>query len=45
MKKVTSGKKERVLFYSYVAAKLEEDTERWKDDGKDNIDAGSSAHF
>jgi hypothetical protein len=39
--------KKRICF-SYVAAKLEEDTKRWKDDGKEDVDAVSCAfvsHF
>jgi hypothetical protein len=32
------GRRWKVCF-SYVAAKLEEDTKRWKDDGKEDVDA------
>lgn len=38
-------KRKKEGFIYYVAAKLEEDTKRWKDDGKNNIDACSCAHF
>jgi len=39
------GRKEEEENFSYMAAKLEEDTKRREDDGNNDIDACSSAHF